>query len=110
MHNGIGAFEVNAAAALVALLAAVVRLASWRKTGHGYMLCLCAGWLGLCVYFSLLAISAGYSPVWNRDELAPTIRLTLAVAVTLIAGGKLLMLRVVWKYAPPHSGRRRDST
>ena len=110
MHNGIGAFEVNAAAALVALLAAVVRLASWRKTGHGYMLWLCAGWLGLCVYFSLLAISAGYSPVWNRGELAPVIRLTLAVAVTLIAGGKLLMLRVVWKCAPPHGSGRRNST
>ena len=107
MHISPGAFEVNAAAALVALLAAVVRLATWRKTGHGYMLLLALGWLGLCAYWSLLAISAGYSPRWNRDELTPVIRSILAGAVVFMAAGKLAMLRVVWRCAPRE---RRDST
>ena len=107
MHNSIGAFEVNAAAALVALLAAVVRLASWRKTGHGYMLWLCAGWLGLCVYFSLLAISAGPAPVLRRTDVIVTAR-----ALCLVAGSALLLeLSIKWFAAlREHRRRQRNST
>ena len=99
MIVGSGAIEVNAAAAVVALLAAIIHLMLWRKQRHAYPALISCGWMGLCIYWALLAISAGQSPIWNRGELAPVIRGVLAVSVVLLLAGKAAMFRAMWRLA-----------
>lgn len=94
-----GAIEVNATAAVVALAAAIIHLMLWRKQRLSYLALISAGWLGLSIYWALLAISAGQSPRWDRGDIAPIIRGTLALAVSIMALGKALMFRAMWRVA-----------
>ena len=94
-----GAIEVNATAAVVALAAAIIHLMLWRKQRLSYLALISAGWLGLSIYWALLAVSAGQTPKWDRGDIAPVIRGTLAVAVSVMALGKALMFRAMWRVA-----------
>jgi hypothetical protein len=42
-----------------------------------------AGWLGLSLYFGLLAISAGPAPVISRGDIADWVRVVLIVSYTM---------------------------
>lgn len=97
MHVSQGAFVVNLIASVAALLFALLWLAAWRRTRHGYMLLLAAGWAGLCVYWGMLAVSAGSNPVIDRATIAAVIRGELLVSIALLATGKAAMLRLAWK-------------
>jgi hypothetical protein len=54
----------------MALSSAAVWLLLWRRARAPYMLLLLAGWLGLCLYWSMLAISSGPAPVVDRTIVA----------------------------------------
>lgn len=104
MHVSIGAFEVNAVASVGALLFGGVWLLMWQRARTGYMLLLAAGWCALCIYWGLIAISAGYAPVWTRAELSPYIRATLLLAVLLLAWGKVALMWLAWRCSVRHQG------
>ena len=59
---------------------------------QGYYLPLSLGWLGLCVYWSLIAISAGPNPVWPRADIATPIRLLLLVSMATLALGNAMQV------------------
>lgn len=97
MHVSWGAFEVNLFASLSSLLFALLWLAAWLRTRHGYMLLLAGGWLGLCGYWGMFAVSAGESPIVSRAVIATVIREWLLVCMALLLAGKLAMLRAAWR-------------
>lgn len=93
MHASDLTFESALLLALSALFSAGVWLLLWRRTRSGYMLPLLAGWLLLCIYWSLLAVSSGPAPVLPRGDIAVAIRLIGIGAAGLLAAGKLALLR-----------------
>lgn len=95
-HSGPGAFEINSLAAVCALIFAGLWIMGWSKTRISYMMILSVGWFGLCMYWSMLAITAGSNPVWDRVQLAPYIRFALAVSVSIQLVGKMAMMRTAW--------------
>ncbi len=97
MHVSWGAFEVNATASVAALLFALIWLATYRRGRRGYMLLMAAGWAGLCVYWGMIAVSAGDAPVVSRAVIASVLRETLLVSIALLAAGKAAMLRLAWR-------------
>ena len=86
------AFESTLVLALMALSSAAVWLLLWRRARAPYMLLLLAGWLGLCLYWSLLAISAGPAPVLPRADIAVVVRALGILVALVIAAGKVCML------------------
>ena len=64
------AFESALILALSALFSAGVWLLLGRRARAGYMLLLGGGWLLLCLYWSLLAVSSGPAPVLPRGSIA----------------------------------------
>lgn len=92
VHVTWGAFSVNAAASIVALLFSLIWLSAWRRMRYAYALFLAAGWLGLCVYWGLLAISAGPAPVMERGAIVVPVRATLLVSMGLLLTGKVAWL------------------
>lgn len=99
MHVSTGAFAVNVFMSIVSLAATVIWLLMWRHARCGYMLLLCAGWAGLCLYWSLIAVSAGSNPVWSRADLALAIRAVLLVSGAVLVWGKIALLRTAWRYS-----------
>lgn len=91
------ALESPLALALMGLASAMVWLLLWRRSGMSYMLPLAAGWFGLCLYWSLLAVSAGPLPVVARAELAFWVRLLGLGAAGVMSAGKLLLLLHMWR-------------
>ena len=96
MHETTLAFESPFLLAIMALSSSIVWLMLCRRTHARYMLLLAAGWAALCAYWSLLAISAGPSPVMGRGEIAVLARGLGIAAAAMLSGGKLLMLRRLW--------------
>ena len=92
VHVTWGAFSVNAAASITALLFALIWLFVWRRMRYAYMLLLAGGWLGLCGYWGLLAISAGPAPVIDRAAIVVPVRATLLVSMGLLLAGKVTWL------------------
>lgn len=92
VHVTWGAFSVNAAASITALLFCLTWLFAWRRLRYAYMLLLAGGWLGLCVYWGLLAISAGPAPVIERGAIVVPVRATLLVSMALLLAGKVAWL------------------
>lgn len=92
VHVTWGAFSVNAAASIAALLFALIWLYAWRRMRYAYALLLAGGWLGLCAYWGLLAISAGPAPVIERGSIVVPVRATLLVSMALLLAGKLALL------------------
>ena len=97
LHVSWGAYEVNVTASIAALLFALLWLAAWLRTRHAYMLLLAAGWAGLCVYWGMIAVSAGSAPVVSRAAIAGMIREWLLLSIALMAAGKGLWLRAAWR-------------
>ena len=91
-HTSMLAFESPLMLALMALSSSAVWLLLWRRSRAPYMLLLLAGWLGLCLYWSLLAISAGPAPVLPRADIAVAVRALGVLVALVIAAGKLCML------------------
>ena len=91
-HTSMLAFESPLVLALMALSSAAVWLLLWRRARAPYMLLLLAGWLGLCLYWSLLAISAGPAPVLPRADIAVAVRALGVLVALVIAAGKVCML------------------
>lgn len=91
-HVTWGAFTINAMASVVALLFALIWLFAWRRMRYAYTLLLAAGWLGLCAYWGLIAISAGPAPVIERTAIVVPVRATLLVSMALLLAGKLALL------------------
>jgi len=91
-HMTILALESPLSLAMMALLSALVWSLLWRRTRAPYMLLSVAGWVVLCLYFSLLAISAGPAPVIVRGDITQPVRVLGILAAALLAGGKLWML------------------
>ena len=92
-HTTVLAMEVNWFAALVAVFSAASWLVMWHAQRRAYALLLAWGWIGLCAYFSLIAISAGPAPVFARADIALAVRLILVASMALLGGGKLLLVR-----------------
>ena len=92
MHASWGAYEANLWAAVCSLVFALIWLYSWWRARAAYLLLLCVGWLGLCLYFSLLAISAGTAPVIRRDEITTALRMILAASFAWLAAGKVALV------------------
>jgi hypothetical protein len=92
VHVTWGAFSINAAAAVSALLFSLIWLFAWRRMRYAYTLLLAGGWLGLCVYWGLLAVSAGPAPVIERTNIVVPVRATLLVSMALLLAGKLALL------------------
>lgn len=97
MHVSMWAVEVNILAAVGALLSAAIWLFAWRKTRQRYMLPLTASWLGLALYWSLIAVSAGPAPMWSRANLALVVRGILLLSVLLMVGGKVALVRLAMR-------------
>ena len=103
-HTSMLAFESPLMLALMALSSSAVWLLLWRRSRAPYMLLMLAGWLGLCLYWSMLAISAGPAPVLPRGDIAVAVRVLGVVVALVIVAGKILLLRQMWRNG------RRDST
>jgi len=86
------AFESSLALAIMALAFAATQLLFWRQTRARYLLFWLAGWLVLCIYWSLLAVSAGPAPVIARGDIALIVRLLGLAAVFVMLSGLLLLL------------------
>lgn len=98
MHTSWGAFEVNVVATIASLFFAVIWFVAWRRTRHGYMLLLAVGWVWLCAYWGLVAISAGAQPMLKRVDILVPIRCILLVAMAFLVTGKLAMLRTAYRF------------
>ena len=94
------ALEANWFAALVAVLSAAIWLVIWARSRQGYALLCAGGWLGLCIYWSLLAISAGPQPVLVRGSIALVVRVLLVLAAAALGGGKLWLAWLAWRRQP----------
>lgn len=92
VHVTWGAFTVNVAASVCALLFCLIWLFAWRRMRYAYALLLAGGWLGLCVYWGLLAISAGPAPVIERTAIVVPVRATLLISIGLLLAGKMALL------------------
>lgn len=57
-----------------------------------------AGWLGLSIYFGLLAVSAGPAPVISRGDLAAYVRVVLIVAYGLFAVHFAVLANLLLRY------------
>ena len=107
VHVTWGAFSVNAAASITALLFCLTWLFAWRRLRYAYMLLLAGGWLGLCVYWGLLAISAGPAPVIERGAIVVPVRATLLVSMALLLAGKVALLALACRLQRCMSGDNR---
>ena len=92
VHVTWGAFSVNVAASVAALLFCLIWLFAWRRMRYVYALLLAGGWLGLCAYWGMLAISAGPAPVIDRAVIVVPVRATLLASMGLLLAGKLALL------------------
>ena len=97
VHVTWGAFAANALASVAALLFVAIWLFSWRRTRYVYMLLLALGWLGLCVYWGLIAITAGPAPVIDRTAIVVPIRVTLLVSIGLLLASKMALLLLMYR-------------
>lgn len=98
MHVSWGAYEVNLVLSLAALAFALLWLIAWLRIRCSYMLLLAAGWSGLCVYWGLIAVSAGPAPFLDRGDIAPIVRSVGLVSMGIMALGKAALLRAARKY------------
>lgn len=98
MHTSWGAYEVNVIATIASLFFAAIWFVAYRRTRHGYMLLLAVGWVWLCAYWGLVAISAGARPLLLRSDILVSIRCILLIAMTFLVMGKLAMLRTAYRY------------
>ncbi len=99
MHTGPFAFEANAAASVgymvlwISLIFCIVR---WRLPRWIWLFVTWAA--GMTAYFGLIAISAGPAPVFQREDMALSIRSTLIAAnVFLYLGLGFLVWTLVRK-------------
>ena len=87
-------------------LASVLSLAFGMITIYAFLLGLrlrwllfgAAGWLGMSLYFGLLAVSAGPAPVISRGELADWVRVVLILAYGLFAVYFAALARLLLRY------------
>jgi len=93
MHASDLAFETALALALTALFSSGVCLLAWRRMRTGCMLLLGVGWGLLCLHWSLLAVSAGPSPVVPRDDIVLFVRIAGLSAVGPTMAGGIAFLR-----------------
>lgn len=96
-HTGMLAFESPLLLSVTALVSGWIWLLMWSRTHVAYMLSIAAGWWLLCVYWGLLAISAGPAPELSRTELALMVRVIGVTAALTLAGGKAVMLWRMWR-------------
>lgn len=86
MHISTLAFEsVFLASILFVDLAITIAIITAAGRRPQYTWLLAAGFLGLSVYFGLLAITAGAAPIWQRTEMAIWIRAILMVVIVCMA-------------------------
>lgn len=97
VHTGMLSFESPLLLSVMALVSGGIWLLLWTRTHIGYMLLLASGWLLLCCYWGMLAISAGPAPVLARGEIAASVRLMGVGAAAVLAGGKGVMLWRWWR-------------
>lgn len=96
-HATFLALEANWFAAIVALLSASIWLVLWQRSRQGYSLACALGWMGLCAYWSLIAISAGPAPWVSRDDVALPVRALLIVSMGAMLAGKGVFLWRAWR-------------
>lgn len=97
MHTSMLAFEAPFLLALMALSSTTIWMMLWCKTRTLYMLPLAGGWALLCLYWSLLAISAGPAPVVGRADSALWVRVVGLAAALVLEAGKVAMLWRLWR-------------
>lgn len=97
VHTGMLSFESPLLLSIMALVSGGIWLLLWTRTRIGYMLLLASGWWLLCIYWGLLAVSAGPAPALSRGEIAITVRSVGLAAVATLAGGKGVMLWRWWR-------------
>ena len=80
------AFEAPLICALTTFGAAILFFFSWRiGVRPWWVLVAVFGWLSWTIYFSLLAISAGPSPILDRGDMAPMVRWAELIGGVLLA-------------------------
>jgi hypothetical protein len=95
------AYQVNLYAATAALFSAFIWIVAWWRTRYAYMLLAALGWLGLCVYWGLVAVTAGPEPPVDFRAVIGYIRAALFIGITCVSAGKLAWLRVAWTLRAP---------
>ena len=103
MHVSMLALEANWFGAMVALLSAALWIVIWRRVRHPYALLCAWGWAGLCVYWSLLAVSAGPAPMVARAHIALIVRVLLVGSMAALGGGKLWLTWHAWQRERVHA-------
>lgn len=91
------AFESPLLLSIIALVSGSVWLMLWTRTRIWYMLLSVIGWWLLCVYWGMLAISAGPSPILDRGDVALAVRLIGIVAGIVLLVGKSAILWFWWR-------------
>lgn len=100
VHVGLGAFEINSIASVSAMFFASLWYLGYTKTRNRYMLYLSVGWIGLCFYWGMIAVTSGPKPLWGRADLTLPIRLTLLVSIIILIWGKFSMMVTAWRLRP----------
>ena len=96
VHTSMLAFESPLLLSVMALSSALGCLLLWQRLRAAYLLCFFTGWLLLCVYWALLAISAGPTPLLSRADLVLPVRvLGLFVFGVMIMGNALMAVRLL---------------
>ncbi len=101
MHPGVLAFLSSLFLSIVCFLTGGIWLMIWTRSRSGYMLPSALSWWALCIYFGMLAVSAGSAPAVTRGDIALMIRLWGFAVGALVLGAKITLLCVWWR-----AGRR----
>ena len=91
-HTAPLSFWAPLAMSVLSLLRGGLKMVLWRRAREVHLLMSAFSWWGLCVYFALLAISAGGSPIFTRGSIAVNIRLWLAATALMIAASTILLV------------------
>lgn len=97
MHTDTLAFFSPLFLSVACFLASGVWIMLWSLQRLPYMLLSAVPWWGLCVYFGMLAVSAGSAPVVTRADIALGVREWGIVLGVLILAGKALLLAAWWR-------------
>jgi hypothetical protein len=99
MHVGFLAQESATVASAMSLVFAAIILFAWLLGFRAWwMLFGAGGLLGLCVYWGMLAVSAGPAPVVSRADIALWVRVVLLVAFLLLTVAFGLIAGRLWRW------------
>lgn len=94
MHTSLLAFESPAIASVASLVFAILIVYAYLlRLRRWWVLLQAAGWAGFCVYFGLLAVSAGAEPLLGRAEIVLYVRFVLLLTYMAFAAWGMFWVR-----------------